>query len=40
MTLGVICKIILDWIQTEFTIAMTTVIATSLLTFNLNIGPI
>lgn len=40
LLLGVICKIIVDWIQTEFSIAMTTIIATSLLTFNFNLGTI
>ncbi|EAS02708.2 adenylate/guanylate cyclase domain protein (macronuclear) [Tetrahymena thermophila SB210] len=40
LLLGVICKIVLDWIQTEFSIAMTTVIATCLLTFNFNLGTI
>ncbi|KAL4448656.1 hypothetical protein ABPG74_012745 [Tetrahymena malaccensis] len=40
LLLGVICKIVLDWIQTEFSIAMTTVIATCILTFNFNLGTI
>jgi hypothetical protein len=40
LMLAVICKIIVDWIQTEFSVAMTTILATSLLTFNFNLGTI
>lgn len=40
LLLGVVCKIIVDWIQTEFAIAMTTIVGTSLLTFNFNLGAI
>lgn len=36
LLLGVVFKIVVDWIQTEFSVAMTTILATSLLTFNFN----